>query len=38
MNFVDVKVADNFDNYSREEKENATLDEVIAVADALRAV
>ncbi len=36
--FVDVKVADNFEGYSKEEKETVTLDELLSVADTLRAV
>ena len=38
MSFVDVKVADDFAAYSKEEKEAATLEQVISVANAIRMV
>lgn len=38
LNFVDIKVADNFENYTKEEKEKTTLDELMTVANAIREV
>ncbi len=38
MSFVDLKVADDFGRYSKEEKEKVTLDELISVANAIREV
>ena len=38
LNFVDIKVADDFENYTKEQKEKTTLDELITVANAIREV
>lgn len=38
LSFVDLKAADNFDGYSRQEREQASLDELITVANAIREV
>lgn len=38
VSFVDLKVADDFGHYSREEKEKVTLDELLSVANAIREV
>lgn len=38
VSFVDLKVADDFEAYSTEEKERKTLDELISVANAIRSV
>ena len=34
LSFVDHRAADEFSSFSREERENATLDQIIAVANA----
>lgn len=38
VSFVDLKVADDFGQYSKEEKEKVSLDELLSVANAIREV
>lgn len=38
ISFVDLKVADDFGHYTKEEKENVSLDELLSVANAIREV
>ena len=38
LSFVDVKVADDYEHYSTEKKEQASLDELISVANSIREV
>jgi hypothetical protein len=38
ISFVDLKVADDFGHYSKEEKENVPFGELLSVANAIREV
>lgn len=38
VNFVDLKVADDFGHYTKEEREKISLDQLVSVANAIREV
>lgn len=38
VTFVDLKVADDFGHYTKEERENISLDKLVSVANAIREV